>query len=193
MKRKIVLVASLALAVVGCLVANLLAQAPAGGGAAQFKVAVVNIDAVFAKYAKATTYKKELDDMIAPFKGEAEKIKKQVMDIQDYLKHPNAEPYMVVRTALLRAHERNAKLGLSGERVRPWLQAFTLGKPPYGPDEIREQKRAVYDAGFDGWVLWHPGSKYELFLVALEKTTVSHKKPFTPAVVPSAATKGVRR
>ena len=109
------------------------------------------------------------------------------------LKHPNAEPYMVVRTALLRAHERNAKLGLSGERVRPWLQAFTLGKPPYGPDEIREQKRAVYDAGFDGWVLWHPGSKYELFLAALEKTTVSHKKPFTPAVVPSAATKGVRR
>ena len=109
------------------------------------------------------------------------------------LKHPNAEPYVVVKSALLRAHERNAKLGLSGERVRPWLQAFTLGKPPYGPDEIREQKRAVYDAGFDGWVLWHPGSKYEPFLAALEKTTVSHKKPFTPAAAPASATKSVRR
>jgi hypothetical protein len=37
----------------------------------------------------------------------------------------------------------------------------------------------VYDAGYDGWVLWNPGSKYEPFLSALEKTRVSHKKPFT--------------
>jgi hypothetical protein len=93
--------------------------------------------------------------------------------------HPNADPYAIVHAAILRAHERNAKLGLSGERVRPWLQAFTLGKPPYGPDQLREQKRAVYDAGYDGWVLWNPGSKYEPFLSALEKTRVSHKKPFT--------------
>jgi hypothetical protein len=106
--------------------------------------------------------------------------------------HPNAEPYTVVHTAVLRAHERNAKLGLTGERVRPWLQAFTLGKPPYGPNEVREEKRAVYDAGFDGWVLWHPGSKYEPFLAALEKTTVTHKKPFV-AAAPASATKGAKR
>ncbi len=102
------------------------------------------------------------------------------------LKHPNAEPYAVIRAALGRAHERNAKLGLAGERVRPWLQAFTLGKPRYGPDEVRAQKRGVYDAGYDGWVLWHPGSKYEPFLSALEKTRVSRKKPFVapPATAP---------
>jgi hypothetical protein len=99
--------------------------------------------------------------------------------------HPNAEPYAIVHAAVLRAHERNAKLGLTGERVRPWLQAFTLGKPPYGPDEVREQKRAVYDAGYDGWVLWNPGSKYEAFRGALEKTGVSRKKPFvTSAAAP---------
>jgi hypothetical protein len=109
------------------------------------------------------------------------------------LVHPNAEPYAVVHTAVLRAHERNAKLGLNGERVRAWLQAFTLGKPPYGPNEVREQKRAVYDAGFDGWVLWHPGSKYEPFLAALEKTTVTHKKPFVAAAAPASATKGAKR
>jgi hypothetical protein len=98
--------------------------------------------------------------------------------------HPNAEPYKTINLAILKAHERNAKLGLTGERVRPWLQAFTLGKPPYGAAEIREQKRAVYDAGYDGWVLWHPGSKYEPFLAGLDKTTLSHKKRFvmpTPA------------
>jgi hypothetical protein len=103
--------------------------------------------------------------------------------------HPNAEPYAIIHAAILRAHERDAKLGLTGERVRPWLQAFTLGKPPYGPDEIREQKRAVYDSGYDGWVLWNPGSKYEPFLSALEKTTVSHKKPFVAPAAGAAATR----
>jgi hypothetical protein len=105
------------------------------------------------------------------------------------LARPNAEPYKTVYAAIIRAHERNAKLGLSGERVRPWLQAFTLGQPPYGVTEIREQKRAVYDAGFEGWVLWHPGSKYEPFIGALEKTTMSHKKSY---VAPAAARSATR-
>jgi hypothetical protein len=92
------------------------------------------------------------------------------------IKHPNAEPYNTIYAAISKAHERNTKMGLSGERVRPWIQAFTLGPPAYGPNEIREQKRAVYDAGYDGWVMWNPGSKYEPFLPGLEKTTVSHRK-----------------
>jgi hypothetical protein len=61
--------------------------------------------------------------------------------------------------------------------VRPWLQAFSLGKLEYGPSQIEAQKRATYDAGYDGWVLWSPGSKYEPFVPALEKTLVSRKKP----------------
>jgi hypothetical protein len=90
---------------------------------------------------------------------------------------PNAEPYKVVHAAIKRARERNEKLGLGGrENVRPWLQAFSLGKPDYGANEISEQKRAVYDAGYDGWILWHPGSRYETFVPAFEKTLVSRKK-----------------
>ncbi|MEO6526788.1 MAG: putative glycoside hydrolase [Gemmatimonadaceae bacterium] len=91
---------------------------------------------------------------------------------------PNAEPYKVLNIALTRAKQRDQKLGIkSAEHVRPWLQAFTLGKPPYGPAEIEAQKKGTYDAGYDGWVLWAPGSKYEPFLPALEKTLVSRKKP----------------
>jgi hypothetical protein len=92
------------------------------------------------------------------------------------LPHPNAAPYDVIHIAISRARERDAKLGITGEHVRPWLQAFSIGKPPYGPEELEEQKRAVYDAGYDGWVMWEPGSRYDKFLPALEKTFVSRKK-----------------
>jgi hypothetical protein len=90
---------------------------------------------------------------------------------------PNADPYNVIRIAITRARQRDQKLGVTTpEHVRPWLQAFTLGKPPYGPAEIEAQKKGAYDAGYDGWVLWSPGSKYEPFLPALEKTLVTRKK-----------------
>jgi hypothetical protein len=90
---------------------------------------------------------------------------------------PNAEPYKVVTIALKRARQRDEKLGIkTPEHIRPWLQAFTLGKPPYGPAEIEAQKKGTYDSGYDGWVLWHPGSKYEIFLPALEKTLVTRKR-----------------
>ena len=44
--------------------------------------------------------------------------------------------------------------------VRPWLQAFSIGAPKYGPQQNEEQKRAVYDSGSDGWVMWETGSRY---------------------------------
>ncbi len=76
------------------------------------------------------------------------------------------------------ARERDAKAGIkSHEHVRPYLQAFTLGAPHYGPEQLNLEKKATYDSGFDGWVLWNPGSKYEEFLPALEKSFVSRKKP----------------
>ncbi len=81
---------------------------------------------------------------------------------------PNAEPYGVQKAAITRARERNEKLGLRGETVRPWLQAFSLGKPEYGAAELRAQIKGIYDAGYKGWVLWSPGSKYEPYVPAFE-------------------------
>jgi hypothetical protein len=92
------------------------------------------------------------------------------------LPHPNAAPYDVIHIAISRARERDEKMGITGDHVRPWLQAFSIGNPKYGPHELEEQKRGVYDAGYDGWVLWEPGSRYDKFLPALEKTFVSRKK-----------------
>jgi hypothetical protein len=93
------------------------------------------------------------------------------------VKSPNAEPYQIIKIALTKARERDQKLGVTrAEHVRPYLQAFTIMAPHYGPGQIRAQKQATYDSGYDGWVLWSPGSKYEEFLPALEKTLESRKK-----------------
>ena len=89
---------------------------------------------------------------------------------------PNAEPYKVITTAITRARARDEKLGIKAEQhVRPWLQAFTLGKPQYGAEQLRDEKKAVYDSGYQGWVMWNPGSSYDIYVPALEKTLAIRK------------------
>ncbi len=91
--------------------------------------------------------------------------------------YPNADPYKIILAAITRARQRDQKLGIKEpEHVRPWLQAFTLGKPEYGAEQLKAEKQAVYDSGYDGWVMWNPGSIYDVYNPALEKTLVSRKK-----------------
>ena len=91
------------------------------------------------------------------------------------LPHPNAAPYDVIHIAISRARERDQKLGIKSEHVRPWLQAFSIGTPPYGPHEIEEQKRGVYDAGYDGWVLWSRARGTTSFSRAREDVRVAEE------------------
>lgn len=48
--------------------------------------------------------------------------------------------------------------------VRPWLQAFTAtwvpGHISYNGTQIREQIQAVYDAGYEEWILWNATNRY---------------------------------
>jgi hypothetical protein len=76
------------------------------------------------------------------------------------LQHPNGQPYLVVRRALEQALERS---GGDGSAIRPYLQAFTLGRrrPRYTAHEIREQIRATEELGINSWVLWNPRSVYQ--------------------------------
>lgn len=108
---------------------------------------------------------------------------------------PNADPYRINYLAIKRARERDEKLGIDDPgHVRAWLQAFSLPRmmPKYGPQEIEEQKRAIYDAGYDSWILWNPGARYESLVPAFEKTTESRRKraepppESTPVVAPTA-------
>ena len=76
-------------------------------------------------------------------------------------KQPNHNPYQIVKRALADAQARSAELGTA--EIRPYLQAFTLGrrKPRYTPFEIREQIRAAEELGIRSWVLWNPRSVYQ--------------------------------
>ena len=48
--------------------------------------------------------------------------------------------------------------------VRPWLQDFTASYLKdyidYGDEQVRQQIQAVYDSGYDEWILWDAGVSY---------------------------------
>ena len=80
--------------------------------------------------------------------------------------NPAEHPYEVVKIAMARALERERLWLLSNNfststpsKFRPWLQDFNLGAI-YGPDKVRAQIQATYDAGLTSWMLWNAGNKY---------------------------------
>ena len=76
------------------------------------------------------------------------------------LTNPNAAPYETVYQSLYDAVERLEKMeGIKAE-IRPWLQDFTMGLPPYGAREVRAQINATYDVGLSQWILWNPANNY---------------------------------
>lgn len=52
------------------------------------RIAVVNIGAVFQKYDKAKFYKAEMDKMLEPYRLEVEKLRKEMVDWQNAMNHP---------------------------------------------------------------------------------------------------------
>ncbi len=93
------------------------------------------------------------------------------------IKRPNSEPYRVVRFALQDAVKRTVAANGTAE-IRPYLQAFTLGKPRYTPFHVREQIRAAEEVGLKSWVLWNPRAVY-------------HRDFFLPKRTPRVATEPV--
>ncbi len=99
------------------------------------------------------------------------------------LGNPNKEPYKVVHHSMSEAAKRTmattttvsglthavfstttkphlySKEAYSPLKLRPWLQDFDYGGE-YGPDEVRAQIQATYDAGLTSWMLWAPSNRY---------------------------------
>lgn len=83
------------------------------------------------------------------------------------IEHPDTQPYDTIHAALMKSKQDLALTKTEGENqaiVRPWLQDFTASYLKhyikYGPEEVRAQIQAVYDAGYDEWILWSASNKY---------------------------------
>lgn len=85
--------------------------------------------------------------------------------------YPDSEPYKIVYTSLSKAKERidNLKIDETKAIIRPWLQDFSApwlkglyGEHyiNYGPEQIRAQIKAVYDAGLEEWIFWNASNRY---------------------------------
>lgn len=82
------------------------------------------------------------------------------------IEYPDLEPYNIIRKVMV-ASKTKLNLIPEGEHkamVRPWLQDFTATwvKPHmnYGGEELKEQIRGVYDAGYEEWLLWNASCVY---------------------------------
>lgn len=72
---------------------------------------------------------------------------------------PNDHPYEVMRWSL---ENGLARVPDMRAKFRPWLQDFSYGPGKrYGPEEVRAQIRAVYDAGLSSWMLWNADSVFQ--------------------------------
>ncbi len=73
--------------------------------------------------------------------------------------NPNAHPYSTIDHAMKDAKRRSLSIA-NAAKIVPWYQDFTLGPPHYYAEQVRAQKKAGYDNGFQSWILWNPGSRY---------------------------------
>lgn len=78
---------------------------------------------------------------------------------------PDAHPYETVLGALQGSGKELEEVAKEDRAVvRPWLQSFTAtwvpGHIPYEGEEIRQQIQAVYDAGYEEWILWNASNRY---------------------------------
>jgi hypothetical protein len=70
---------------------------------------------------------------------------------------PNKEPYKIVYTAMQGALKR-----IPAEKLRPWLQDFTMKAYPYRREQVRAQIQATYDNDIGSWLLWNPRCVYTI-------------------------------
>lgn len=85
--------------------------------------------------------------------------------------NPNDYPYEIVNYSMKIAASRAETLSNASTtpqdirekvhklQLRPWLQDFDYGGN-YGPEEVRTQIQATYDAGLTSWMLWAPSNRY---------------------------------
>ena len=71
------------------------------------------------------------------------------------IENPNKEPYRTVYLALAGGIKR-----LPVEKLRPWIQDFSMRGVQYGPEQIKAQIQACFDVDVKTWLLWNAACRY---------------------------------
>ena len=74
--------------------------------------------------------------------------------------NPNAEPYGVVKAAMSQAIVRAKALDQNPNKLRTWIQDFSIGSPAYGKTEVTAQIKAINDLGIPSYMSWDPKNRY---------------------------------
>jgi hypothetical protein len=104
-------------------------------------------------------------DYISPMIYPSLYAKGQIVNSESFPK-PDLNPYGIVFQSLTSAKNRISKVKNYRAKLRPYLQAYTaswLNKDdyqPYGAKQIREQIKAVEDAGCSQWIFWNENGNY---------------------------------
>ncbi len=112
-------------------------------------------------------------DYISPMAYPSHYAVGQIVNNVKFLK-PDLEPYGVVYNTLFKAKERISKVESYKAKIRPYIQDFTaswLGKgyyQTYGTEQVKQQIKAVYDAGLEEWILWDADNSYSESALAKE-------------------------
>ncbi len=84
----------------------------------------------------------------------------------DTFPKPDLYPYGVVYNSLMNAKGRIVLVKNYRAKIRPYLQAYTaswLNKEDYqiyGAEQMKQQIKAVNDAGYDQWIFWNEEGDY---------------------------------
>ncbi len=82
-----------------------------------------------------------------------------------YAVYPQTErPYEIVYHNSIRARY----LSSGRVRIRPYIQAFNLLSPTWGPGYINSQLKAVEESETDGFIFWNAAGEYNMLIKAAE-------------------------
>jgi len=84
--------------------------------------------------------------------------------------NPASKPYEIVKYAMGRGVERAIIASSTPNKLRPWIQDFSIGGVVYSPEMVRAQIQATYDVKLNSWMLWNASNIYTAAaLEAVEK------------------------
>jgi hypothetical protein len=89
--------------------------------------------------------------------------------------NPAAKPYEVISYAMTAGIKKAEMASTSPEKLRPWLQDFSINGTHYTSEMIRAQIQATYDVGLNSWMLWNASNVYTVSALLPASTSTAQR------------------